>query len=137
MNLIENYTTVVFKNYANFTGRASRSEYWYFYLTNILIGFLFGFSSELSDLPQDISELVTNIYSLIIIIPAIAVGVRRMHDADRSGWFILVPIYNFILSIRKGTAGPNRFGTDPLANDLPVPTPSQPSTQTSDDTVIR
>jgi uncharacterized membrane protein YhaH (DUF805 family) len=47
------------------------------------------------------------------LIPTIAVAVRRVHDSDKSGWFVLVPIYNLILMFLEGTKGPNRFGPDP------------------------
>ena len=59
------------------------------------------------------SENIANIYQLAILIPSIAVGVRRMHDVNKSGWFLLIPIYNFILAITDGTKGNNTYGPDP------------------------
>ena len=53
------------------------------------------------------------IYSLAVLIPGIAVGVRRMHDVDKSGWFLLIPFYNLYLAVTEGTQGANRFGPDP------------------------
>jgi uncharacterized membrane protein YhaH (DUF805 family) len=53
------------------------------------------------------------IYLLFSLVPAIAVGVRRMHDVNKSGWFILIPIYNLILYCTAGTEGPNKYGSDP------------------------
>jgi uncharacterized membrane protein YhaH (DUF805 family) len=53
------------------------------------------------------------IYSLGVLIPSIAVGVRRMHDVGKSGWFLLIPIYNLILAVREGESGPNKYGPDP------------------------
>ena len=47
------------------------------------------------------------------MLPSIAVGVRRMHDVDKSGWFILIPIYNLILAVTPGVVGPNEYGHDP------------------------
>ena len=52
------------------------------------------------------------IYVLASLIPGIAVGVRRMHDVNKSGWFILIPIYNLILCCTDGTQGPNQYGED-------------------------
>ena len=48
-----------------------------------------------------------------LLIPAIAVSVRRMHDVGKSGWFMLIPIYNFILTVSEGDSGPNEYGDDP------------------------
>lgn len=51
-----------------------------------------------------------------ILIPSIAVGVRRMHDVGKSGWILLIPIYNLILSLTEGTKGENEYGANPKAN---------------------
>lgn len=57
-------------------------------------------------------DLVASFYQLFLSVPGLAVGVRRMHDTDRSGWFILVPFYNVYLAVVDGTVGDNRFGVD-------------------------
>jgi uncharacterized membrane protein YhaH (DUF805 family) len=79
-----------FKRYAEFSGVSSRSQYWYFILgtsvASIIIGWILG-------------DFGSNLFTLATIIPTIAVAVRRMHDVGKSGWFILVPIYNFILLV--------------------------------------
>jgi len=103
-----NYFIAVFKKYAVFSGRARRAEYWYFFLFNFIISFILGF----------IGGAVGNIYLQVLwflgtIIPAIAVGVRRMHDVNKSGWYILIPIYSLILACTEGTTGPNEYGDDP------------------------
>ena len=103
-----NYYLKVLKNYATFTGRARRSEYWYFFLFNVIISFVLGFIGGLMEIP-----VIANIYSLAVLIPAIAVGVRRMHDVGKSGWFLLIPIYNFILAVTDGDTGSNEYGDDP------------------------
>ena len=54
--------------------------------------------------------IVAPLYSLVAFLPGLAVGVRRMHDVGKSGWFILVPIYNLILALTKGDEGTNEFG---------------------------
>ena len=56
------------------------------------------------------------IYTLAVLIPSIAVGVRRMHDVGKSGWFLLIPIYNLILACTDGVNGDNEYGADPKAN---------------------
>ncbi|EOR95430.1 protein of unknown function DUF805 [Arcticibacter svalbardensis MN12-7] len=58
-------------------------------------------------------NLLYNIYSFAVLIPSIAVGVRRMHDVNKSGWFLLIPIYNLILAFTDGTPGENAYGQDP------------------------
>jgi uncharacterized membrane protein YhaH (DUF805 family) len=59
-------------------------------------------------------EYLNLIYSLAVLVPGIAVGVRRMHDVDKSGWYLLIPIYNLILACTPGTDGTNQYGADPL-----------------------
>ena len=103
-----NYYIHVLKNYATFNGRARRSEYWYFILFNTLI------SVGLNVIGGYISfGLIGTIYSLAVLIPSIAVGVRRMHDVGKSGWFLLIPIYNLILALTDGEKGENQYGADP------------------------
>jgi uncharacterized membrane protein YhaH (DUF805 family) len=92
------------KKYAVFSGRARRSEYWPFILfsTLIQIALIVLFSEDVGDL-----------YSLLVLLPTIAFGVRRMHDVNKNGWFLLIPIYSLILACTDGTKGPNRYGEDP------------------------
>jgi uncharacterized membrane protein YhaH (DUF805 family) len=100
---------VCLNKYAVFAGRSSRSEYWYFALFTFLASFgavFLGIALPLGGL----GDLFGAIVQLALIVPGIAVGVRRMHDVDRSGWFILVPVYNIVLAASKGTDGSNRFG---------------------------
>ena len=108
---MEWYIKVVRDNYANFKGRASRQEYWMFVLFNFIFlialsfieVFFFGlYSSILSDL-----------YVLALLVPSIAVGIRRMHDTGKSGWFLLIPIYNFILAVTQGESNSNKYGEVP------------------------
>jgi uncharacterized membrane protein YhaH (DUF805 family) len=91
--------------YAVFTGRATRSEYWYFVLFLVIVSFLSNFVSILMG-----SDMAGLILQVIFWIPSLSVSIRRMHDVDKSGWFILVPIYSFILTVTPSTVGPNRFG---------------------------
>jgi len=98
----------VLKNYAVFEGRARRSEYWYYFLFYCIFAFVIAFISGM----MKFQELYL-LYILGSLIPSIAVGVRRMHDVNKSGWYILIPIYNLILYCTDGTQGPNQFGPDP------------------------
>jgi len=98
-----------FSNYANFNGRASRSEFWWFYLFFVILYFLFGF--VVMAMPK-LGFL--GLGFLALIVPFISLAARRMHDTDHSGWFQLIPIYSLYLAIIKGTDGPNRFGDDPV-----------------------
>ena len=107
-----NWYIEVLKKYAVFSGRARRKEYWMFFLINIIISFVLGFVEGL----LGGQGIIGNIYSLAVLIPGIAVGVRRMHDADHSGWWLLFPIVNFVFAVTEGTRGDNRFGSDPKAN---------------------
>jgi uncharacterized membrane protein YhaH (DUF805 family) len=107
-----NYYLEVLKKYAQFTGRSRRSEYWYFVLFNFIITMvLFGIGMAIG------FPAFYNIYSLATLIPYIAVAVRRMHDVNKSGWFILIPIYNLILLCTDGTSGDNEYGPDPKGRE--------------------
>ncbi len=90
-----------FSNYATFTGRASRSEYWYFVLFQALANLIVGIIAARAG-----SNLLGGLVELALFLPALAVGVRRLHDIDKSGWWLL--------ACTKGTLGVNRFGPDPL-----------------------
>ena len=105
-----NYYLKVLQNYATFSGRARRSEYWYFVLFNAIISVVMKTPSH------DVNIVLGNIYTLAVLIPSIAVGVRRMHDVGKSGWFLLIPIYNLILACTDGVQGDNEYGTDPKSN---------------------
>lgn len=119
-----NYYTGPLKKYAVFNGRAGREEYWYFVLFNFIIVFVLGLIEGLSGIaPESDDSIFANIYSLAVLIPSIAVGVRRMHDIDKSGWYILIPLYDLILAIRNGTEGDNKYGSDPKR----ITNPSIPS----------
>ena len=80
------------RNYSNFSGRATRKEFWSFYLffivSAIFGGFIDGFMG---------TDFVGNLIGVALLLPYVAVAVRRMHDVNKSGWFILVPIYNLVL----------------------------------------
>lgn len=111
---------ICFKKYATFEGRAARSEYWYW------VAFLAGVSIITGMLDQILfpgarGEPINTVVTLALLCPGIAVTARRLHDTNRSGWWQLITLT--IVGIipllywecKKGDAGENRFGPDPLA----------------------
>jgi len=120
------------KKYGEFTGRARRKEFWFFYLGTqaflsiasfplIVFAVLVdeGVIPDISAGPALVVYLVIFlcvlfVVPLILLVPTLAAGVRRMHDIDRSGWWLVVPIVNLVFLCLKGTRGPNRFGADPI-----------------------
>ena len=111
-----------FRNYANFSGRAARSEYWYWALFCSLGNILTKSMTNVAlDGPHP-SHPLNLLFLLVILLPTYAVVVRRLHDINRSGWWILIEltiigiIYPMLFwKCTKGTEGENRFGPDPLA----------------------
>jgi|GEM_PF-6714767 len=64
-----------------------------------------------------ISPTVDIIYLLAVIVPSLAVGVRRMHDVGKSGWYLLIPLYNFILAVSRGDSGDNEYGISTIYDE--------------------
>jgi uncharacterized membrane protein YhaH (DUF805 family) len=114
MNAFE-YFVKVLKNYANFEGRARRSEYWYYILIRTLISIALIFVDSAIGSRVGVIGLV---FSLGTLIPSIAVGVRRMHDVGKSGWYLLIPIYNLVLACTNGDTGSNEYGYDPKGDPM-------------------
>lgn len=115
-DILTNYQQAIitcFKKFADFKGRARRSEFWYFELFCVLISLVFSFF---------ISEDMATIAMLVTLIPNIAVSVRRLHDIDRSGWWMLialVPIVGVLLLLfwatQEGNPSTNQYGESPKA----------------------
>jgi uncharacterized membrane protein YhaH (DUF805 family) len=112
-----------FRKYADFHGRAPRSEYWYFVLATVLmgvaVGLVCGVTGNKSAILVGIGLMV-----LAIFLPSLAAQVRRLHDTNSSGWWLLlgfIPYAGGLIMVIwfcfKGTAGENRFGPDPLNPD--------------------
>ena len=102
---------IVWRKYAQFTGRARRSEYWYFTLFNILA--MFAWIMVIAIIRIETLGILFALYILAAVLPTLAVRVRRMHDVGKSGWYIFIPFYNLLLSCTEGDLGPNRYGEDP------------------------
>jgi len=104
-----NYFLDVLKNkYATFGGRARRAEFWQFYLFMVIGIVVFGGIGSVIRFPA-----LVGIFYLAMIVPFIALSVRRMHDVGKDWWYIFIPIYNLILYCTEGTRGPNEYGPDP------------------------
>ena len=110
----------VFSKYATFTGRARRSEYWYFTLFNCIVSLVIYLIFGLLLGMPTMQSIVSGLYSLAIIIPALAVCWRRLHDIGKSGanyLLILIPIVGFILLLiwfcRDSMPGENQYGPNP------------------------
>jgi len=112
----------VLKKYAVFSGRARRKEYWYFFLFNVLITIVLlvidGMTGTL--VAEAGIGLLGSIYALAVLIPALAVSVRRLHDTDRSGWWLLimlVPLIGVIVilvfTVQDSKPGENQYGSNP------------------------
>lgn len=117
----------VLKKYADFSGRARRTEFWMFALFNVVIGVGLSIVEGIFGGPGVLSGL----YTLAVLIPGIAVGVRRLHDTNRSGWWLLiwfVPVVGWIVLIvfwaQEGNKGANPFGPDPKAAAAPGAAPT-------------
>jgi uncharacterized membrane protein YhaH (DUF805 family) len=116
--------------YGTFTGRARRSEFWFFWLFHMLVQSAAAILDAVIFGPwQPIAALA----SLALLLPSLAVAVRRLHDNGRSGWWILiglVPLVGWILLfiwyVSRGEIGPNRFGPDPRGESLPDWSPPPP-----------
>lgn len=117
-----NWYLHVLKNYATFSGRARRKEYWMFFLISALISIVLTLLDILLGTYSVEYEagLFSGLYSLLILIPSIAVVVRRLHDTDRSGWWILISLIPligvlvlFVFICLDSQPGTNRFGANP------------------------
>ena len=113
--LLDNYIAVL-KKYAVFTGRASRREFWLFVLVNVVIGIIFSILTKIPIL-KIIFWIVYFLFGLAIFIPSIMVGIRRLHDTNKTGWLMLiclVPVVGaiafLVLCALEGTPGENQYG---------------------------
>jgi uncharacterized membrane protein YhaH (DUF805 family) len=117
----------VLRQYADFEGRARRTEYWTFFLFNFIISFLISIvvAATILIMRNSWAVLLSYLYMFAVMIPSLAVTVRRLHDTGRSAWFLFVlfipfvgGIWLFILSITEGTPGKNQYGDNPKTSGL-------------------
>lgn len=115
-----NYYLDAFKKFAVFSGRARRVEFWMFALINILISIAIAALENILGIAQGGQGVLSTIYSLVVLIPSLAIGTRRLHDTGRSGWWLLlslVPIVGAIVLIiflaGDSQPGANKFGPNP------------------------
>ncbi len=101
---------ICFQKYADFKGRARRSEYWMFQLFQLLVGVAVVF---LTIYTGGMFLLPARILSLVLLIPNLSSGVRRLHDTGRCGWFLLIPIANIVWCCEDSAAGDNEYGPNP------------------------
>jgi uncharacterized membrane protein YhaH (DUF805 family) len=130
-----NWYVKVLKQYADFSGRARRKEYWMFALINAIIVIVLQFVDGLLGTGMNTAAatgtgvsfgvslgILSGLYSLAVLLPGLAVAVRRLHDTDRSGWWLLIAlvplvggIVLLVFFVLAGTAGQNKYGADPKA----------------------
>ena len=110
-----------FRNYVTFSGRAMRSEYWFWVLFTVLVGLATEIlDSTILSTQMPAASPLNSVFNLLTLLPSLAIAVRRLHDIDRGGWWILITltiIGIFVLiywTAKEGTPGPNRFGPDPF-----------------------
>lgn len=127
-----NYYMEVLRKYFVFEGRSRRKEYWMFVLFNILISIVLSIVERVTGLYSVDNGVgfLTSIYSLAILIPSISVGVRRLHDTGKSGWWILLNLVPFIgwlvliaFYVTDSDAGSNKYGPNPklVSPIAPIP----------------
>jgi uncharacterized membrane protein YhaH (DUF805 family) len=144
------YYIHVLKNYVNFQGRARRAEYWQFTLINMLIFLplygviIFMVYDSMTSGSGEMSPLVTilggilGLYALATFLPGLAVLVRRLHDVNKSGWFILIqliplagPIILLVKLCTEGDKGTNQYGSDPKGGSIEIDSFGKPETITN------
>lgn len=110
-----------FSKYADFNGRSPRAEYWYFTLFNVAVFILL---VVLATVIGKLFMFVYYAYMLAILVPSIAVSIRRMHDIGRSGWWVLISlvpmigsIWFIVLAALPSQLGPNKFGPNPYGQN--------------------
>ena len=116
----------VLKKYTVFSGRARRKEFWMFFLFSTIISVILAVVDQFMgwqfEMGGDIIGFLSTLYYLAVVVPYLAVIVRRLHDTGRTGWWMLIAFIPFVgvlillvFLILQGTRGDNRFGPDPKA----------------------
>ena len=112
----------VFSNLTNFSGRASRSEFWWFYLFIVIIGFIVSIIVNTTAGDSGLVNALMGIVYVILVLAMLSVSVRRLHDSNKSGWLVLLdllccvgPIILIIFFVQPSTEGDNTYGPRPTA----------------------
>ncbi|AKU14803.1 DUF805 domain-containing protein [Luteipulveratus mongoliensis] len=123
------YYTSVIKRYVDFSGRARRKEFWMYTLINWIISIVLSIVDKI--IGTDFGNgggLLAGLYALAVFLPSLGVAVRRLHDTNRSGWWVLIgliPVIGFIVLIlfwiKEGDPHPNEHGPDPKAGERALP----------------
>lgn len=117
-----NWYLKVLRQYVDFEGRARRKEYWMFVLINLLAGIVFALLDDMFGLADKEmgTGVLSTLYALAVLLPGIAVSVRRLHDINRSGWWLLLvfipvigAIWLIVLMATDGKPGQNQYGINP------------------------
>ena len=115
-----NWYLECFRKYADFSGRARRTEYWMFVLFNIIVSLVLAAVDNLLGLKVSDAGILSTIYSLLVLVPSIAVSIRRLHDTGRTGWLLLlafIPCIGAIILIvfyaQDSQPGENQYGPNP------------------------
>src|SRR5262245_28938236 len=122
------WATLPLKRYAEFTGRSRRKEYWMFVLLNsgiFIVASILDRIAGVSGMIAGVYGPITAVVALGLLVPSIAVAIRRLHDTDRSGWWLLIALVPFVgeivllvFMVLEGTRGANRFGADPKTGEV-------------------
>ncbi|WP_019962410.1 DUF805 domain-containing protein [Woodsholea maritima] len=127
MGFVDAVKSVLLQNYANFQGRARRSEYWFFALFYFLVYMGLSILAAVLGKAGGIISILMGLFMLGVLIPNIAVGVRRLHDTSRSGWWLLislVPIIGaiwLIVLLVQDSHGDNQYGPNPKGGEGSAP----------------
>lgn len=132
MNYFREYFLEIVKNkYATFDGRARRKEFWMFVLISIIISIVLSIIDSILGFGDGRIGILGSLYSLAVLVPTLAIGARRLHDTDRSGWWQLVgiiPILGWIalivLFVIDSKPGANKYGPNPKEGAPVTPAPA-------------
>ena len=114
-----------FKKYVTFGGRASRSEYWYWFLFTIIGSIVTATLDYAIFSDNDFASPPNSIFGLICFLPSFAVGIRRLHDIGKTGWWVLIAltiigiIVLIVWACQKSDTGPNAYGPEPVGVATP------------------
>ncbi|MCB0537966.1 MAG: DUF805 domain-containing protein [Bacteroidetes bacterium] len=126
---MEWFLKVVRDNYANFNGRARRKEYWMFALFNMIFAVVAMVLDNVLGIAIDSIGYgpIYGLYTLAVLMPGLAVAVRRLHDVGKSGWWLLIAfipliggLYLIYLMVKDSDAGSNEYGSNPKTGELSI-----------------